>query len=93
MQGFGINEQSRRDSRDGFARCVRGWGLEACVDVGDADDLVVDELLDAEAGQLAAVAGAAHAAEGNVGLNHGRVVDEDHARGDLRCDFLSLIHI
>src|SRR6516165_2149016 len=53
--------------------------LEFGVDVDDVDELVVDELLDAEAKQFAAVAGAADAAERQVGLDHRRMVDEHHS--------------
>ena len=46
---------------------------EPGVDVDDVDQLVIDELLEAEPQQFASVAGAADAAEGQVGLDLGRI--------------------
>ena len=55
------------------------------LDIDHVDQLVVDELLEAEAKQFAPVAGTADTAKGQVGLHLGRVVDKDHpCRNALR---------
>src|SRR4029077_9046033 len=50
-----------------------------CVDRDDVDELFVDEFLNAEVGELMAVAGDLDTAERQVGLEPGRVVDVHHA--------------
>ena len=54
-------------------------GLSAFFAGSDAHQLAVGELEHAELGELAPVAGALHAAEGQLGRGAGRLVDEDHA--------------
>src|SRR5271166_5974271 len=63
------------------------------VDVDYVDELVVDELLEAEAEQFAAVAGTTDAAEGQVRLDHRRMVDEHHAGGNLPGHFRAVLGI
>src|SRR5208337_3713774 len=56
---------------------------ERSVDVDHINELVVDEFPDAESKQFTAIAGATHASKGQVRLDHGRMVDEHHARRNL----------
>ena len=53
--------------------------LESGVDINDVDEFMVNELLDAEAEQFPAIAGAADAAERQVDPDHRWIVDEDDA--------------
>src|SRR6476469_8242926 len=57
-----------------------------CVDRDDVDELFVDEFLDAEVGELVAVAGDLGAAERQVRLEPSRVVDVHHAGLDALGD-------
>ncbi len=67
------------------AAAVYGCRLKMGLDIDHVDQLVVDELLEAEAKQFAPVAGTADTAKGQVGLHLGRVVDKDHpCRNALR---------
>ena len=54
--------------------------LERVVEVAHADELLVNELLDAESGQFASIARPFHAAEWKLRRGPGRVIDEHHAR-------------
>src|SRR6185437_5251911 len=53
-----------------------------CPGRGDVDQLAVDELAEAEVGQLAAEPGVLDAAERDLGSGPGRLVDEHHAAVD-----------
>src|SRR5271157_4331908 len=63
------------------------------VNVYDVDELVVDELLDAESEQFAAITGTADATEGQVSLDHRRMVDKHHAGRNFPGHFRAVLGI
>src|SRR4029077_8133520 len=64
-----------------------------CVDRDDVDELFVDEFLDAEVGELMAVAGDLDTAERQVGLEPSRVVDVHHAGVDAVGDLDAMLDV
>src|SRR6476469_3390080 len=64
-----------------------------CVDRDDVDELLVDELLNAEVGELVAVAGDLDPAKRKIGLEPGRVVDVHHAGVDARGDLDAMLDV
>jgi hypothetical protein len=71
----------------------RGSQSEFSVDIDNVDELVIDELFDAEAKLLAAIAGVADTAEWQIGLDHRQMVDENHAGLDLPGHFRAVLGI
>jgi hypothetical protein len=71
--------RGRRRSQSGFS-----------VDIDNVDELVVDELFDAQAKPLADLAGVADTAERQIGLEHRQMVDENHAGLNLPGHFCAV---
>ena len=68
----------------------RGSQSEFSVDIDNVDEIVVDELFDAEAKPLADLAGVADTAERQIGLEHRQMVDENHAGLNLPGHFRAM---
>src|SRR4029077_19364861 len=64
-----------------------------CVDRDDVDELFVDELVDAEVGELMAVAGDLDTAERQVRLEPSRVVDVHHSGVDAIGDLDAMLDV
>jgi hypothetical protein len=71
----------------------RGSQSEFSIDIDNVDELVVDELFDAEAKPLAALAGVADTAKRQIGLHHRQMVDENHAGLNLPGHFRAVLGI